>query len=182
MAESNPSAQGKPILVAVDLSERSTPCLIHGCDMAAKFRQPLIVAHVVHENGETAGMYRRHHGVSDTIPMRDIARRMVEEQLASFRARHDGLDRVPSVRIVVVDGVPETRIPELAERYDAGMIVMCSHNRRGWSLWLHGSVSDAVMRQAGCPVAVVDRDFAEQGTAARARRAAEQGTAIAHGA
>ena len=181
MADSNSAAEGKPILVALDLTERSTPCLIHGCEMAAQFGQPIIVAHVVHERAETTGMYRRHHRVSDTVPMREIAREMVEEQLASFRANHDGLDRVCRVQIVVVNGVPETRIPELAERHDAGVIVMCSHHRRGLSLLLHGSVSASVMRRASCPVVVIDKDTAEPGTEARTRRAAEQGTAIAHG-
>ena len=158
MAESTSQAACKPVLVALDLSERSSPCLSHGCEMAAKLGQPLILVHVVHETTESMGMYRRYHKASDTTPLHDIARSMLEDRVAAFRESHDGLEHVCDIRLAVVGGVPETRIPELAKRYDAGMIVMCSHNRRGLSHWLDGSVTESVVRNAVCPVVVVGRE------------------------
>ena len=122
--------------------------------MATKFGQPLILVHVVHETGDTTGMYRRHHTARDTLPLSDIAEAMLEEQAAAFRADR-GSDFACEIELVVVTGIPETRIIELAERYDASMIVMRSHNRRGLSHWLYGSVTESVVRHAPCPVVVV---------------------------
>ncbi|MCG6861361.1 MAG: universal stress protein [Chromatiaceae bacterium] len=148
-------ASQNPILAAVDLSERSELCLAHGCKMARKLERPLVVAHIVHETAENAGMYRRHHGKRDTTPLHDIACSMLEERVAAFRSSGMGLHDECEIRLVVVGGIPATRILELAARYDATMILMCSHARRGLSRWLHGSVTESVMRRATCPVVVV---------------------------
>jgi nucleotide-binding universal stress UspA family protein len=161
MRQSPEPLAGKPLIVALDLSERSTACLAYGCEMAAKLGQPLILLHVVHETAETAGMYRRHHGFKDTTPVAVIAREMLEERIAEFRETCDGLEHVCEVRPVVVDGIPETRIAEVAERFGAGAIVMCSRNRHGLDRWLHGSVTQAVARRASCPVVAVESQ--EQG-------------------
>ena len=158
MAQSTSPAACKPILVALDLSDRSSPCLSQGCEMAAKLGQPLVLVHVVHETAENTGMYRRYQKASDTTPIHDIARTMLQERVAAFRASHDGLEQVCDIQLVVVGGIPETRILELAGRYDAGMVVMCSHNRRGLSHWLYGSVTESVVRNAVCPVVVVGRE------------------------
>lgn len=155
MTQTRLSEHDKPILVALDLSERSEPCLSYGCEMAAKFGQPLILLHVVHETDETAGMYRRHHKSNDTAPLRDIAGAMLGEHVAQFRENGAGLDRVCDVKTIVVDGLPETRILELAERFDVSMIVMCSHNRQGLSRFLNGSVTESVLRRASQPVVVI---------------------------
>lgn len=155
MGQIEPTVENNPVLVALDLSEHSEPCLAHACEMAVKFGRPLILAHVVHENANNAGMYRRHQKTVDTTPIRDIAHAMLEERLARFRDSCHGLDKVCEIKLVVVDGVPETRLVELAARYDASMVVMSSHNRRGLSHWLYGSVTEYVVRNASCPVVVV---------------------------
>ncbi len=155
MADSMSSSKGKPVLVALDLSERFEACLRHGSEMATKFGQPLLLVHVVHETAETTGMYRRNHGARDTTPLRDIARVMVEERLAAFREADNVLNAIRDIRVVVVEGVPETRILELAERFGTSMIVMCSHNRRGLGRWLYGSATESVVRHAPCPVVVI---------------------------
>ena len=158
-----PAVNDNPVLVALDLSERSEPCLVHACEMAVKFGRPLVLAHVVHETADNVGMYRRHQKTVDTTPLQDIARDMLEELVANFRTNCDGLDQVCEIRLAVTDGVPETRLVELAARYDVSMIVMSSHNRRGLSHWFYGSVTEAVVRNASCPVVVVGRgkgDFA----------------------
>ena len=155
MTYSRSDFKGKPVLVALDLSERFEACLRQGSEMATKFGQALLLVHVVHETGETTGLYRRNHQTNDTTPLSDIARTMVEERLAAFREADDILNAIRDIRVVVVEGLPETRILELAKRYDASMIVMCSHNRRGMSRWLYGSATESVVRHAPCPVVVV---------------------------
>jgi nucleotide-binding universal stress UspA family protein len=123
--------------------------------MAIKFDRPVVLAHVVHERAENAGMYRRHQETFDTTPLYEIARAMLEERVASYRRTCKDLDRVCEIGLAVVPGVPQTRLVQLAAHYDASMIVMCSHNRRGLSHWLYGSVTEHVVRNATCPVVVV---------------------------
>jgi nucleotide-binding universal stress UspA family protein len=149
------SSTPAPVLVALGLDDRSSACLAQGCEMAVKFGQPLLVVHVVHETAESAGMYRRHHKANDTMPLSEIARDMLAEQVAAFRRERRDLDRVCEVQLAVVGGLPETRIPELASFYGASMIVMSNHSRRGLRHWLHGSITESVVRQAPCPVVVV---------------------------
>jgi nucleotide-binding universal stress UspA family protein len=161
MDQITPPVNAKPVIVALDLSERSEHCLSHGCEMARKFGQPLVLVHVVHEDVGSTGMYRRHQKTKDTTPIHDIARAMLEERVAAFREAPGGLDRICDVQLVVVDGLPETRIVELAARYDASMVVMCSNNRRGLSHWLFGSVTETVVRRATCPVVVVGQGDGE---------------------
>jgi universal stress protein A len=52
-------------------------------------------------------------------------------------------------------GSVSTGILRAAVEYDADLIVMGSHGRSGPSRLLLGSVAEAVMRKASCPVLVV---------------------------
>jgi nucleotide-binding universal stress UspA family protein len=124
--------------------------------MARDQGKPLLIVHVVHETVESLGMYRRHHGDTDTTPILEIARGMLEERVARFRETCGETQPLPTLRTMVIEGVPESRIPELARHFEASMIVMCSHNRHGVSRWWHGSVTEAVKRRAPCPVVFAD--------------------------
>ncbi|WP_276248378.1 universal stress protein [Haladaptatus sp. YSMS36] len=52
----------------------------------------------------------------------------------------------------VVQGNPAPTIVEYAERYGHDLIVMATHGRTGLSRYLHGSVSEKVVRLASVPV------------------------------
>jgi universal stress protein A len=52
-------------------------------------------------------------------------------------------------------GTPATEILKAAKDWSADMIVLGSHGRKGLRRALLGSVAEAVMRQAGCPVLVI---------------------------
>ncbi len=51
--------------------------------------------------------------------------------------------------------IPLFAITQLAEALQADLIVVGSHGRHGVARWLLGSVAEAVVRQAACPVLVV---------------------------
>jgi nucleotide-binding universal stress UspA family protein len=180
MAQSKPSKQSKPILVALDLSDHSLRVLSDAYRLAASLGQPLLVAHVVHETAETIGMYHHHQMTTDTTPMHDLARAMLESQVAAFRAECADLDRIGDVQLVVVDGIPQTRIPEVAERFGADLIVMGSRRRRGLNRLLHPSVSEEVGRHAPCRVVLVDEEAPAPSDTPYGP--AEGHTAAAHGA
>lgn len=146
----------KPILACVSFCHESEMALLTAIRLAASAGAPLVVLHVVHEPGNRPGYYRR-KGVGDaTLPLEEIAERMMTEFLAEFRARHPGhraeLDRA---KTWLVSGIPETRIPEVAEQVGAQLIVIGSNGRGTLAKLLHGSVSDRVVKSASTPVTVV---------------------------
>jgi nucleotide-binding universal stress UspA family protein len=57
--------------------------------------------------------------------------------------------------VVVLSGNPKEAILEEARTWDADLIVVGSHGRRGFKRFLLGSVSEAVAMNAHCSVVVV---------------------------
>jgi nucleotide-binding universal stress UspA family protein len=55
----------------------------------------------------------------------------------------------------VAVGEPAEQILRVAREEKADLIVMGTHGRRGWRHAVLGSVAEAVMRQAMCPVLTV---------------------------
>jgi nucleotide-binding universal stress UspA family protein len=62
----------------------------------------------------------------------------------------------------LVTGEPAQAIVDLAEREGVDMIVMGTHGRTGLSRLLMGSVAEAVVRRAACPVLTVKHPRTEQ--------------------
>lgn len=56
------------------------------------------------------------------------------------------------LRELVAVGHPEDEIPAVAESLDATMIAMATHARSGVRRAVLGSVAEAVLRRAPCPV------------------------------
>ncbi len=56
---------------------------------------------------------------------------------------------------MIVNGDPKSRILDLAQEWEADLIVMGSHGRRGLERMLLGSVSLAVLSHAPCSVIIV---------------------------
>ena len=59
------------------------------------------------------------------------------------------------IRTLVVEGIPGSRIVEVAEREDASSIVMSCCGLQGFARWWRGSVSTYVETHAGCEVVVL---------------------------
>jgi nucleotide-binding universal stress UspA family protein len=70
------------------------------------------------------------------------------------------LGPVVKVHSEVLNGPPTHAILDEAQRWDADLIVMGSHGRRGLTRLLLGSVSQAVASQAPCSVEIVRRPVA----------------------
>jgi len=60
-----------------------------------------------------------------------------------------------NVSTELVEGDPKAQIIDVANGWDAGMIIMGSHGRSGLSRFLMGSVSEGVVRHAHCSVEIV---------------------------
>lgn len=72
------------------------------------------------------------------------------ELVAAARARFPGLP----ITTHALAGSPATELVGLAKELDADVIVVGSHNRRTLERWVLGSVSEQVVRRAGCAVVV----------------------------
>jgi universal stress protein A len=70
------------------------------------------------------------------------------EQLLEFKPTVSGVD----AHHIVEFGAPADRIVEYARESDADLIVMGTHGRTGVSRALMGSIAEAVVRRATCPV------------------------------
>ncbi len=57
--------------------------------------------------------------------------------------------------ILIASGDPAQVIVMKANDMKIDAIVMCTHGRTGIQRWIHGSVTQAVMRQMPCPVVVI---------------------------
>jgi nucleotide-binding universal stress UspA family protein len=82
-------------------------------------------------------------------PPAEQARQYLEEKSDKFREKDIQTD------IQVASGDPAQLIVIRASELNVDAIVMCTHGRTGIQRWIHGSVTQGVMRQMPCPVVVV---------------------------
>src|SRR5690606_39204333 len=84
-------------------------------------------------------------------------REYVEKRVSSFRAAHPELPPTFPDHLVAHQRVemPSEEIAQLAADLEADLVVVGTHGRRGFSRFLLGSVAEATVRLAPCPVLVV---------------------------
>jgi nucleotide-binding universal stress UspA family protein len=114
----------------------------------------LIVLHVVHDPADQPGYYRRNRE-NRLQPMERAADEMFDAFLADVRQDHVSLPALERAEKTVVDGLPPTRIVEMASRLDAALIVIGRRGRTRLPQLLQGSVSKRVVQLATVPVVVV---------------------------
>jgi nucleotide-binding universal stress UspA family protein len=91
-----------------------------------------------------------------------VARNLDEQQAELVKILDSELATLPSFRDAHIRVIAHIRmsapvfaITELAAELEADAIVVGSHGRHGMARWLLGSVAEAVIRQAPCPVLVI---------------------------
>ena len=90
----------------------------------------------------------------------DFSQRFAQEAEAELLEISAGLEGF-TVSSEVLFGQPAKYIVTAAERHGVGMIVMGTHGRTGLTRLLMGSVAEAIVRRAPCPV-LVYREVAEK--------------------
>jgi nucleotide-binding universal stress UspA family protein len=131
------------IVVGIDASAASDAALAWACDEARLRGVALVVMHVVPVPWEVsrapidepANKQERH------------GRQVLDEALA--RAPSDGVE----LQGRLVDGAPEELLLEASE--DAELVVVGTRRHRGLTSFLVGSVANALVHDAHCPVVVV---------------------------
>lgn len=131
-------AMPTPVLaVAVDLSAGSEAALVRAATFAARAGARLLVIHAVATSG------------GSTAPL-------AKDPLAAFTARALGREALAEATLRVVRGgsVPEAVLGEAA-RLGADWLVVGTHGRSGLDRLLPGSVAEACVARAPCPVLTV---------------------------
>lgn len=141
-----PDGGPRRVLTAVDLSPMTRPALAWAGRVAEATGASLEAVHVVttHAGAAASGKRQRiHRAYGEALP--------------------DGVD----LDSEVLAGDPADRITGAAEEREVDLVVVATHGRSGPSRLVLGSVSEALVRRAPCPVLVVS----DPPPGARGRRA-----------
>jgi nucleotide-binding universal stress UspA family protein len=139
----------KQILVPVDFSPASREALDHAAALARTSKAAVTLMHVV-ESVQYATPADLFGAAANLGMLEDEQRRVAQKELARLAARLQ--KRGLRVRTVLASGTPARAIVNAARRLKAGLIVMSTHGRTGFTHLLMGSVAERVVRTAACPV------------------------------
>ncbi len=135
------------ILVPVDFSDCSLDALEYASVIAQQAKASVMLLHVLEPVSYgldfDLGHFRSREGVRETWTKR----------LEELAATHQHPDMVVESRLR--GGLPADSILDAAKTLPCDLIVMGTHGRRGISHTISGSVAEAVLRKAHCPVIAV---------------------------
>ena len=144
----------KTIVMPTDFSESSDAALGYASALAAESGALLYILHV----GEDSHAYVAGYGAIGYTP--DLVDRVARENQALLEKIEPTLPHVRHEHKYLT-GVPDQEILAFAEEVNADLIVIGSHGRTGISRLLLGSVAEAVVRRAGCPVLTIKQPQSE---------------------
>lgn len=131
------------IVVPTDFSSASDAALPHAEALAKQQSASLLILHV-EEPPLAYGAGELYYGLPE--PSSERILKMLEEVKPADPA-------VPCTHRLTI-GDPASEIVRIASEAGAGMIVLGTHGRTGMTRMLMGSVAEAVVRRAPCPVLV----------------------------
>jgi nucleotide-binding universal stress UspA family protein len=152
------SEKTKPytIVVGVDYSEGSELALERAFELAAS--KPAAKLHVV----SVLTLYRpegtaKNELVPTLTEAGDLLRSFVSKKATAFASQHAGgeLGFLRTVTAHLRTDSPTIEIAQLASDVESDLVVVGTHGRRGVSRLVLGSVAEATVRLAPCPVLVV---------------------------
>lgn len=146
-----------PVLVAVDFSRNSEAALIWACGYAETIGAPLEILHVVHDPADAPGRYRP-NGDDPLEPIPDVARRKLIDFLARIEWDNACRSAVEAAKLICVEGLPASRILDVAQAHGAQLLVLGGPRRNGLAQLVHGSTANQVARQVRLPVTIVRAD------------------------
>jgi nucleotide-binding universal stress UspA family protein len=137
------------ILAPCDLSDASRPALERAVALAGWYHAELVVLRAVPLWATTWGYPPFMEPLADVPRSRDE----LLQELKAFAS--PSLDPRVTTRFVLEEGDAVDEILGAAAELSADLIVMGTHGRRGFERWAIGSVAEAVLRKAPCPVLTV---------------------------
>lgn len=146
---------GKTILVPVDFSEHSEAALVQASEYAQMMSTSLMVLHVVHDPGEMPGYYAKLIKKKRSIRMQDVAADVFQEFMTNAIEAHPDLTALQDAELLMVIGLPVTRILEVVEQLNPIMVVMGSQGRTGLKHLVIGSKATQIVQLCPVPVTIV---------------------------
>jgi nucleotide-binding universal stress UspA family protein len=140
------------ILVPVDFGDASAGAVHAGGLLAAHYGATL---QLLHAEPADAPAYFTHEQIQALVAQRRQMRDQADAYLARFGHRHT----THPFFTTLSDLPPVEAILQYAAQAD--LVVMGTHGRRGPSRWWLGSVTERVLREAGCPLLVVRAERAD---------------------
>jgi len=138
------------VLVPLDFSEVSGAVVEWAARVAERFECRLWLLHVASPDPEFVG----YEAGPDVV--REQRASELREEHRELQSRADDLrERGIDARALLVEGPTVEKILSEAEKVSADLIVMGSHGHGALYRALLGSVSEGVVRGAGCPVTIV---------------------------
>jgi nucleotide-binding universal stress UspA family protein len=135
------------LLVPVDFSDCSLDALEYAATVAQREKASLRLLHVLEPVS---------YGLDFTLlhtAKREQTRDAMTARLAALASAVSGVGLTAEYELR--GGAPADSILEAARQADADLLVMGTHGRRGISHAFYGSVAEAVLRRAACPVLTV---------------------------
>jgi nucleotide-binding universal stress UspA family protein len=137
------------ILLAIDGSKEAALAARTAVDLAERTDSELHVIHV-HRILPVPYAYRGRYTEPEPEPPGGEARALLNRQAREIESAGGKV-----AGTYLREGDPDVEIVAMGEEIGAGLIVMGSRGRGGVQRALMGSVSDAVVRHAHCPVLVI---------------------------
>ena len=147
--------QSAPILVPVDFSPTSEAALLWAADMAACKVTPLVILHVVHDPGKSPGYYAVKGRKKQLQRIQDTALDMLNDFHEEMIKKYPDLRMIKKAKLMLVVGIPVTRILEIVDKINPLMVCMGSQGRTGLGHLLLGSKAEQIVRLCPVPVAIV---------------------------
>lgn len=139
----------KVVLVATDFSEPSHTALGYGRALARNFGATLVVLHVADVVtsglGAGGGRFSEVQRAAEEAARAQVGALLTDEDRQTLRAKAVALTAI----------APAETIVAYAKDAEVDVIVMGTHGRGGVAHLLMGSVAEAVVRTAPCPVLTV---------------------------
>ncbi|NGZ11846.1 MAG: universal stress protein [Nitrospira sp. LK70] len=132
----------KQIAVPIDFSDCSLEAVEYGVQIAKNFDASLTLLHSLEPLSYGIDLTFGHAAEQNR---QQIVTRL---KLVADEVQSQGV----SVRTVIRGGMPADSILDFIDSSDCDLVVMGTHGRRGLSHLVKGSVAEAVLRRASCPV------------------------------
>ncbi|HTT77206.1 MAG TPA: universal stress protein [Candidatus Binataceae bacterium] len=134
----------KTILCPVHFDDNALPVLIKAAEIARHFQASVILVHVV--------PFALSLGEAPPPWGLEAEEKAAKAKLTALAEQTlDGLKR----ELLIYTGDVITGILDAQEKYQADLVVMATHGRRGLARMILGSVAAAVVRKAACPVLTI---------------------------
>lgn len=149
----------RSIMITLDGSGLSEKALDPGIEMAARLECPVTLFRSVSEPSVDQAIVQQldklERGMGERVQREPF--RLAERYLVRIAKKHRraGLD----LKTVVATGPAASEILDFASQSSVDLIVMSTHGRSGLNRWVHGSVTEKVLRAGCCSMLIVPAGF-----------------------